>query len=114
MRILVVGAGALGGLVGAQLTEAGEDALLIEINPARARLISETGLFISEGREERCVPIKIVTTLDGVDEVDLVFVSVKSYQTEGAIKGALPVMGPHTRVLSTGERLLSRPRFGSS
>ena len=101
MRILVVGAGALGGLVGAHLAEAGEETVLIEINAARARLISETGLLISkEGEAERCVRMNVVTTLEGIEAVDLVFVSVKSYQTEGAVKGVLPVIGPSTRVLS--------------
>ena len=39
MHIVVMGAGALGGLVGAQLHIAGENVTLIEINHARARLI---------------------------------------------------------------------------
>ena len=59
MRIVVVGAGALGGLVGAHLTEAGEEVALVEINEPRARLLNETGLFISEGNEgERCVRVR--------------------------------------------------------
>mgnify|MGYP001425974654 FL=1 len=36
MRILIVGAGALGGLVGAYLTRSGEDVTLLEVNQARA------------------------------------------------------------------------------
>jgi 2-polyprenyl-6-methoxyphenol hydroxylase-like FAD-dependent oxidoreductase len=39
MRILIVGAGALGGLVGAHLTESGEEVRLLEINRARAKLL---------------------------------------------------------------------------
>lgn len=101
MRILVVGAGALGGLVGASLAESGEDVVLIEINAARARLIGETGLFISQvGEQERCVKVKVVTTTEGMEPVDLVFVSVKSYQTEAAVKGVRDVIGPGTKVLS--------------
>ena len=101
MKTLVVGAGALGGLVGAQLTAAGEDVVLVEINEARARLLDETGLFISEGTKgERCFPIRVVSTLDGLPTMDLVFVSVKSYQTEAAVRGVLPVVGDHSLVLS--------------
>ncbi|MDQ7088012.1 MAG: 2-dehydropantoate 2-reductase [Acidobacteriota bacterium] len=101
MRILVVGAGALGGLVGASLAEAGEDTVMVEINAARARLLGETGLFISrEGEAERCVKLNVVTTVEGLAPVDLVFVSVKSYQTEAAVRGVMPVIGATTRVLS--------------
>ena len=51
MRIVVVGAGALGGLFGAQLHEAGQDVTLLEANVARAKLLSEEGLFLSEAEK---------------------------------------------------------------
>jgi 2-dehydropantoate 2-reductase len=101
MRILVVGAGALGGLVGAQLTEAGEDVLLVEVNPARTKLLNETGLNISEvGRGERCVRIHVVTAVEGTLPVDLVIVAVKSYQTRAAIESIQPAIDSKTLVLS--------------
>lgn len=101
MKIVVVGAGALGGLVGAQLTAGGEDVTLIEINEARTRLLNETGLFVAEGNKgETCVPVKVVTSVHGLPVADLVFVSVKSYQTETALRAILPIVGPETLVLS--------------
>jgi len=101
MHIVVMGAGALGGLVGAQLHIAGEDVTLIEINHARARLISENGLLISEGlKGERCVPIRVVTSAEEVDEADLVFVAVKSYQTEEATLTAQTFLKSDAYVLS--------------
>jgi len=101
MRIVVIGAGALGGLVGAQLSENGEDVTFIEINEPRVRLLNETGLFISEGNKgERCVKIEVVPTAAGLETAALVFVAVKSYQTEGAVKTAMPVIGPKTFILS--------------
>ena len=67
MRILILGAGALGGLVGAQLTRAGEDVTLLEVNTARARLLSEDGLLISRaGEEEVCVPLHVVSSVEGL------------------------------------------------
>jgi len=105
MRILVVGAGALGGTVGALLAESGEDVLFLETNPARVRLLNETGLFISEvGKDERCVRIRVASALEGEAPVDLVFVAVKSYQTEAAVEAAMPVIGPETWVLSLRAR----------
>ncbi len=101
MRILVVGAGALGGLVGALLAESGEDVTMLEVNRARARLINDSGLFFSEAnKDERCVRVKVLGALEGLEPMDLVFVAVKSYQTEDAVRVALPLIGPRTRVLS--------------
>ena len=48
MRIVILGAGALGGLIGARLSQAGEDVTFLEANVARARLLGEEGLFLSE------------------------------------------------------------------
>ena len=101
MKIVIIGAGALGGLVGAQLTAAGEDVTLVEINEARTQLLNETGLFVAEGNKgETCVPVKVVKSIDGLAVADLVFISVKSYQTEGALRASLPLIGPETFVLS--------------
>ncbi len=101
MRIVVVGAGALGGLVGAHLTEAGEEVVLVEVNEPRARLLNEAGLFISEGNKgERCVRINVATSVAGLPKSDLVFVAVKAHQTEQAVRDAKPVLGPGTYVLS--------------
>jgi 2-dehydropantoate 2-reductase len=102
MRILVLGAGALGGLFGARLTEAGEDVTLLEANVARAKLLGEEGLFLSEADAgERQVRLKVATSVEGLAPVDLLFVAVKSYQTEDAVRGALPVVAPKTWILST-------------
>ena len=101
MRIVIIGAGALGGLVGAQLTTGGEDVTFIEINEARVKLLQETGLYVSEGTAgETCVPVKVATSVEGLPVADLVFVSVKTYQTEPAMRASLPVIGPDTFVLS--------------
>jgi 2-dehydropantoate 2-reductase len=101
MRILIVGAGALGGLVGAYLTRAGEDVWLLDVNAARARQLRESGLRITRiGHDELCVPLQAVTSLDGAAPFDLVFVAVKTYQTEAAIASAVGATAAHTRFLS--------------
>lgn len=102
MRIVVLGAGALGGLIGARLAEAGQDVTLLEANVARARLLADEGLYLSEAdKGEHQVRLKVVTSLDGLPPADLVFVAVKSYQTESAVRSALPVVGERTWILST-------------
>ena len=101
MRTLILGAGALGGLVGAQLARAGEDVTLLEVNTARARLLSDDGLLISRvGEEEACVRLNVVSSVDALPPFDLVFVAVKSYETEEAVRSALPVCSGTTLFLS--------------
>jgi len=101
MRILIVGAGALGGLVGAYLTRSGEDVTLLEVNQARARLLADSGLQITRvGQDEVTIPVRVVTALAGLDPFDLVFVAVKTYQTEDAVRAALGTTTASTRFLS--------------
>ncbi|MDE3214968.1 MAG: 2-dehydropantoate 2-reductase [Gemmatimonadota bacterium] len=101
MRILILGAGALGGLVGAQLARAGEDVTLLEVNAARARLLSEDGVLISRiGEPEACVPLRVVSSVEGQGPFDLVFVAVKSYETADAVRTALPACTGRTLFLS--------------
>jgi 2-dehydropantoate 2-reductase len=101
MRILIVGAGALGGYVGASLARAGEDVVLLDLNQARTRLLNEQGLLISQaGQPASRFAVKVVTSVEGLAPFDLVFIAVKTYQTEDAVREALPAAGPATRFLS--------------
>ncbi len=101
MKVLIVGAGALGGLVGAHLAEGGAEVVLLEVNRARAGLLNETGLFLSEAdKGERCVRMRVACEAGELSEMDLVFIAVKSYQTEDAVRGVQKAIGPGTLVLS--------------
>jgi 2-dehydropantoate 2-reductase len=100
MRILIVGAGALGGLVGAYLTRAGEDVTLLEVNKARARLLADEGLQISRvGQEEESFRVQTVTSVEGLPPFDLVFIAVKTMQNGiGNAETIAQLVGPE-RVL---------------
>ncbi|MDH5234829.1 MAG: 2-dehydropantoate 2-reductase, partial [Gemmatimonadota bacterium] len=101
MRILVVGAGALGGFVGAGLSRIGADVTLFTNNAARAALLDTAGLRItSVGQDEISVPVHVVTSVEGLAAFDLVFVAVKTYQTEDALEAVLAATGPGTRFLT--------------
>ena len=102
MRILIVGAGALGGLVGAWLTRAGEVVTLLEKNPARARLLERNGLEVTRVSDGSvtALPVHVVGSAEGLPRADLVFIAVKAYQTADAVRAALPAAGPETLFLS--------------
>lgn len=75
--------------------------MLLEANSARARLLRENGLLISRvGEEETCVPLNVVSTVTQLSAIDLVFVAVKSYETENAVRALLPACSADTLFLS--------------
>jgi len=99
MRILVLGAGALGGYFGARLLEAGAD-LAFLVRPRRQAQLREKGLVVHcpvFGSSHRTV-----TALQA-SEVrpgwDLVLLTCKAYDLEDAIAAIRPAVGPETAIL---------------
>lgn len=83
-RYTIVGAGAIGGLVGAALHETGHDVTFVEANPEHAAAIRADGLRISGWREMTCsAPVLSPDELEG--PLDCVLLAVKSIATEAAI-----------------------------
>ncbi|WP_200904017.1 ketopantoate reductase family protein [Nocardiopsis sp. RV163] len=99
MRILVVGAGAVGGYFGAHLARAGRDVDFL-VRPARAALLREQGLRVRDvrGRVE-AVPVRAITADQVGPDYGLVVVAVKSYGFDDALKDLSPAVGPRTAVL---------------
>ncbi|WP_017573928.1 ketopantoate reductase family protein [Nocardiopsis halotolerans] len=99
MKILVVGAGAVGGYFGAHLVRAGRDVDFL-VRPARAALLREHGLSVRDvdGNVET-VPVSAVTADQLGSDYDLVIVTVKSYGFDDALKDLSPAVGPRTAVL---------------
>ena len=61
-RIVVVGAGAIGGAVGARLFEAGSDVVLVA-RGAHAAAIAADGLTLVEPDREVTLPVPVVTSV---------------------------------------------------
>jgi 2-dehydropantoate 2-reductase len=103
MRIVIVGAGALGSLFGGLLARAGHRVWLYNpSNVEHVHVIKEQGLMI-ETLEGEALHIEIPAA-ERIEEipkpVDLVGVFVKAYRTEEALKGARPLIGGETWLLS--------------
>ncbi len=84
MKIAIVGAGALGSVIGALLWEAGLDPVLIERNPEEVEQATTKGIFVEGVSGDRYVRPRIYREDAGVEAVDLVIVLVKSYDTKRA------------------------------
>lgn len=96
MRILILGAGAIGGYFGARLIEAGADVSFL-VRSARAALLAEHGLRVFGARGDFARPVRAVTEVDA--PYDLVLLSCKAYDLESAIASIRPAVGASTRVL---------------
>lgn len=99
MRIVVMGAGAIGGITGAMMAKNGEDVTLVDTFAAHVDIINNEGLrIIGElGEHEVKVPAVTPAGLDGT--YDLVFLAVKGIDTddalaqlEGHVTGETPVV----------------------
>ncbi len=100
MRMLVVGAGALGGYFGARLAQAGRDVTFL-VRPARARQLAETGLRVVSPHGDFAIVPRLVTTdtLDG--PYDVVLLATKAYTLDAAMTDIAPAIGPQTAILPT-------------
>ncbi len=99
MRILVVGAGAIGGYFGGRLLQAGRDVTFL-VRPRRAAQLKQYGLSIrsSTGNWDLADP-PTVQSEDLRQPFDLVLLSCKAYDLEGAIQSFAAAVGPGTMIL---------------
>ena len=99
MRILVVGAGAIGGYFGGRLLEAGRDVTFL-VRPGRRAQLAAWGLSIRSPRGDVALPSPPTVAAGELhDPFDLVLLSCKSYDLDGAIESFAPAVGPATAVL---------------
>jgi 2-dehydropantoate 2-reductase len=98
MRILMIGAGAVGGYVGGRLARAGREVTFL-VRPGRAAQLGERGLRITDGTRTETIEARTVTkqTLDG--PYDLILVGVKAQALPAAIEDFAPAVGPETAVV---------------
>ncbi len=105
MKIAVIGAGAMGGVVGGLLAKGGNDVTLVDVWREAIDKINAQGLRINDET------VRIRATDQVSDPVELAIVFVKCYHTEAAIRGALAMIGPNTVVLSLQNGWGNGPRI---
>jgi 2-dehydropantoate 2-reductase len=84
MKIVILGAGALGTVLGAHLARAGEDVTLIA-RGQRAAYLQAHGATLT-GLVDCTVPITVVTNPQQIHEADVLIVTVKTYDMAPALK----------------------------
>jgi 2-dehydropantoate 2-reductase len=85
MKIVIVGAGAMGGLFGGLLKKAGSDVALIDVWKDHVDTINRDGLLIERDGERMNVPIPALFPDQVTGNADLMIVFTKSFNTESAV-----------------------------
>jgi 2-dehydropantoate 2-reductase len=99
MRILVVGAGAIGGYFGGRLLEAGRDVAFL-VRPRRAAQLAKTGLVIRSKFGDAALPAPRTIAADALREpFDLILLSCKAYDLKSAIESFAPAVAANTAIL---------------
>ena len=99
MRILVVGAGAIGGYFGGRLLAAGRDVTFL-VRPRRAAELASAGLVIKSPNGDVTLKNPPTVQADKLDEkFDVVLLSCKAYDLDDAIKSFAPAVGPRTAII---------------
>jgi 2-dehydropantoate 2-reductase len=116
MRFLIVGAGAIGGYFGGRLLEAGTDVTFL-VRPRRAAQLARTGLVIQSAFGNATLPAPAWVLAEKLREpFDVVLLSCKAYDLEGAMDAFTPAVGPDTAILpllnGMGHLELLDGRFG--
>ena len=114
MRVLVMGAGGVGGYYGALLAQSGNDVTFVA-RGAQLEALLESGLEIHFGEETSLVkPLHAVgSPAEAGSDLDLVLFTVKGYDTEPAAAALKPVIGHHTAVLTLQNGVESADQLAS-
>jgi 2-dehydropantoate 2-reductase len=101
MKIAVIGAGAIGGLVGAKLALAGEDVTFI-VRGANLSAIKANGfkLVSAEGEEQVARNVKATDSYDEAGPQDIVILAMKAHQVEAVANDVPKLFGPETMVVT--------------
>jgi 2-dehydropantoate 2-reductase len=97
MKILVVGAGAVGGYFGARLAQAGRDVTFL-VRPSRAQHLRNQGLSILSPHGDLTLQPKTITAQELDSPFDIILLSVKAQALDQAIEDMAPAVGPDTMI----------------
>ncbi len=84
MKLTIVGAGAIGGTIGAHMIRAGHDVLLCDADPDHVAAIRAHGLRIEGPVEQFTVPARAVTPDELPDRIEHAAIAVKQHHTASA------------------------------
>jgi 2-dehydropantoate 2-reductase len=108
VRITIVGAGAIGGTVGAYLARSGTAVEMVDKDAAHVTAMAEQGLTIQGFDETFTVGVEAITPEKLSGPLDVVLLAVKAQHTADAITAIAPALTPDSTVVSLQNGLCPR------
>lgn len=103
MNITVIGAGAIGGVIGAHLIKENKIVTFCDINEDHVKQINKSGLQIEGPDESFVVNAEAVTPSELLNEnkpIDILFLCVKAQHTKEALSPLVPLLTKSSMVVS--------------
>ena len=100
MKIVIAGAGAIGGYIGARLARTGVDVVLFARGP-HLRAMQQRGLQVRSAEGDFEIKPQVASDLATIGTADVVFLGVKAHALTGLAPQLTPLFGPDTVVVST-------------
>ena len=112
VRFVVIGAGAVGGVVGGRMAEHGHDVVLVA-RGAHREAIAERGLTVEwpEGSVTLHVPVAAHPAELSFGDGDIVLVAVKSQDTAGVVEALAGSAPPETPIVCVQNGVANEPAF---
>jgi 2-dehydropantoate 2-reductase len=99
MKVCIYGAGAIGGYLGVQLSQAGADVSLVA-RGAHLAAMKANGLKLLIGDEERVVHPRCTDNPADLGPQDFIIICLKAHSITGVIDAMKPLIGSHTRIIT--------------
>ncbi|MCH8238063.1 MAG: 2-dehydropantoate 2-reductase [Proteobacteria bacterium] len=101
MKICIIGAGAIGGLMGAKLALSGEEVSVVDQGP-HLKAIQENGLKLiwEDGTEFVAEVAKATDNVEDLGEQDLIILSIKAHYLEQVARRIPAIVGPDTMIVT--------------
>src|SRR3954469_19324682 len=100
MKIVIAGAGAIGGYIGARLAKAGADVVLFARGP-HLKAMQERGLRVISPDGDFEVRPQATGDLATIGQADVIFLGVKAHSLTALAPTVPPLLGPSTIIVST-------------
>jgi 2-dehydropantoate 2-reductase len=98
VKILILGAGAVGGYFGARLHQSGSDVTFLLREP-RASKVKKEGLVVKSAKGDATLPVKVVTSGAAGGPYDVVILACKAYDLDSAMAAIAPAVGEGTTIV---------------
>ena len=99
MKVCIIGAGSIGGLIGAKLAIAGQAQVSVLARSATLHSLRQNGWRLQQGGQLLQAPAQASDDAAALGPQDLVLIAVKGPALTTVARGIAPLLGPKTRVL---------------